>query len=202
MPLKLPRLPTNQRLVDENGFPTDVMQLWWQKVVEDVEASINGIALALDAAGIALDAADAAQTAADNADAAAAAAQGAADSTTESTALASSYVEGITVTATDAGANATITISAHDRIYIYDPPTPIAVFGGSITGLAYSTLYYVYYDQPSRAGGSVTYQTTINNTDVAQINNRHSVAQVTTPAAAAPPNNGGGVRPPGGTFEQ
>jgi len=193
--LKLPTLPNNQQLIDEKGYPTPTYQVWWQLVTQQVEESINGIILALEAADIALDAAAAAQTAADNANAAA-------DSALASAALANSYVEGITITATDAGANATITISAHDRVYIYDPPITVAVSGGSVTGLAYSTQYFIYYDQASRAGGAVTYVATTTASDVAQTGDRHSVGQVTTPAAAAPPNNGGGVAPPGGSFAE
>lgn len=200
MALKLPRLQNNQQLIDANGFPTDVFVLWWQQVAEQVEASINGIAVALEAAGIALDAADAAQAAADAADAAAAAAQGAANNVTDAASLANSYVTGITVTATDIGASVTISISAHTRVY--GDGTSVSVSGGVITGQPYSTTLYIYYDQASRAGGSVTYVATTNIDDVAQLNDRHSVAQVDTPAAAAPPNNGGGVRPPGGNFAE
>jgi hypothetical protein len=199
MALKLPRLPQNQQLIDANGFPTTVFVLWWQSVVKQVETSINGIALALEAAGIALAAADAAQTAADSADAAAVAAQDAADGVNAASSLANSYVTGLTITATDAGANVTITISAHTRVY--GDGTSVAVTGGSLTGQPYSTLIYVYYDQASRAGGAVTYVATTNLDDVAQLGDRHSVASVTTPAAAAPPNDGGGVRPPGGSFD-
>jgi hypothetical protein len=198
--LKLPRLPTNQQLVDANGFPTTVFVLWWAEFAEQIEASINGIALALEAAGIALDAADAAQTAADNADAAAAAAQGAANEVNAASALANSYVTGLTVTATDAGADVTIALSAHTRVY--GDGTSVSVNAGNLTGQPYSTTVYVYYDQASRAGGAVTYVATLNIDDVAQLNDRHSVASVITPAAAAPPNNGGGVRPPGGNFAE
>lgn len=196
--LKLPRLQGNQQLIDENGYPTTVFILWWAEVASQVETSINGIAIALEAAGIALDAADAAQTAADAADAAALAAQGAADGVTAASALANSYVTGLSITATDIGASVTINISAHTRVY--GDGTSVAVSAGSLTGQPYSTVIYVYYDQASRAGGAVTYVATTNIDDVAQLNDRHSVASVETPAAAAPPNNGGGVRPPGGNF--
>jgi len=198
MAIKLPRLPNNQQLVDGNGYPTTVFQLWWDQVATQVETSINGIILALEAADIALAAADAAQTAADNADAAAVSAQTAADDVTSASSLANSYVTGLTVTATDAGADVTIAISAHTRVY--GDGTSVAVTGGNLTAQPYSTTIYIYYDQASRAGGAVTYVATTNIDNVAQLNDRHSVANVITPAAAAPPNNGGGVRPPGGSF--
>ena len=191
--LKLPTLPNNQQIVDDRGFPTPVLQLWWQQVVQDVETSINGIAVALEAAGIALDAADVAIAAAD-------AAQGAADGVNAASALANSYVTGLTITATDAGASVTVNISGHTRVY--GDGTSVAVTGGTLLGQPYSTIIYVYYEQASRAGGAVPYVATTNIDDVAQLNDRHSVASVETPAAAAPPNNGGGVRPPGGNFAE
>lgn len=198
MALKLPRLQQNQQLIDDRGYPTTVFLLWWQQVAEQVEASINDIALALGAAGIALDAAEVAQDAADAADAAALAAQNAANDISSAASLANSYVTGLSVTATDAGASVTVAISGHTRVY--GDGTSVAVTGGSLTGQPYSTTIYIYYDQPTRAGGVVSYVATANIDDVAQLGDRHSVASVVTPAAAAPPNNGGGVRPPGGNF--
>lgn len=154
-------------------------------------------------------AADAANAAAEAANAAATAAQGAADSAqvaaddaTLAAALGNSYTSGITIVATDAGADVTVTISAHDRVYATTPQTSVPVNSGILTGLIYSTRYYFYYDQPSRAGGAVTYVATINQDDVAQIGDRHSVGTVLTPAAAAPPSDGGGVRPPGGNYNE
>ena len=161
--------------------------------MQDVETSINGIAVALEAAGIGLDAADVAIAAAD-------AAQGAADGVNAASALANSYVTGLTITATDAGASVTVNISGHTRVY--GDGTSVAVTGGTLLGQPHSTIIYVYYDQASRAGGAVPYVATTNIDDVAQLNDRHSVASVETPAAAAPPNNGGGVRPPGGNFAE
>lgn len=193
--LKLPRLSTNFKITDERGYATTEFQLFWQAAMGQIETSINGVSAALEAAGIALDAADVAIAAADSAN-------DAATNVTDSTALANSYVTGLTVTATDAGANVTVTISAHTRVYATSPMTSVSVSGGSITGLAYSTEYYFYYDQASRLGGAVTYVSTTNLDDVAQLGDRHSVGTVITPAAAAPPSNGGGTRPPGGTFAE
>lgn len=200
--LKLPRLSTNFRIVDERGVATMEFQQFWQNAMTQIEASINGVESALAAAGIALDAADAAQAAADAADAAAASAADAATNVTESAALANSYVSGLTLTATDAGSNVTVTISGHTRVYATSPSTSVSVTGGSVTALAYSTTYYFYYDQASRLGGAVTYVATTNIDDIAQLGNRHSVGSVMTPAAASPPTNGGGTAPPGGSFAE
>lgn len=102
-------------------------------------------------------------------------------------------------TATDAGdGTATITIPAHQRNYA-DRSVPVD--GGTLAGLTLATLYYVYYDDPSRAGGAVTYQATTNYgaafLSVAQPA-RHFVGSVSTPGAGEPPSDGGGATPPGG----
>ena len=129
------------------------------------------------------------------ANAAAATANSAAMAVTEQSNLVSSYPTGATITGTDAGANVTVTVSAHTRVYA--DTSSVAVNGGSITALAYSTLYYIYYDDPTRVGGAVTYAATTSATTAAQTGDRHLVGSVTTPAAAAPPTGGQYVQPPG-----
>lgn len=114
--------------------------------------------------------------------------------------IAGSYVSGSggnPLSATDAGSNATITVAAHDRVYA---DKTVSVSSGSLTGKAYSTLYFVYYDDAGRAGGSVTYATT---TDPAIAYNsstypdRHLVGYVTTPASGGADTGGSGTAPPG-----
>ena len=163
-----------------------------------INSTLQSIAYALNqvialpeiqAALIALDAATAAaQAAADNANSAATV-------VADQSNLANSYVDGLTLGATDAGTNATITVSAHSRVY--GDGTTVAVAGGSITALAYSTLYYITYEDPTRAGGTVTYMTTTNAAVAAQTGNTHVVGSIMTPAAAAPPQVGSPVLPPG-----
>lgn len=165
-------------------------------LVEEAIANLEDQVALIAAAQAAADAANAAAAAAD---AAAANAQTAADDVTEASALANSYVSGATVAATDAGANVTVTISAHTRHY----PQPdgstvdVSVSGGSVTALAYSTTYFIYYDDAARAGGAVTYQATTSSTSAAQIGDRHMVGSVLTPAALAAPTGGSYVSPPG-----
>lgn len=179
-------------------------QIWWQGVVDSLKAQedaqdelIASLSEAVDAITAAQDAADAANAAAAAADASAAAAQSTADSITETNELATSYVSGVTITATDVGSDVTIAISAHTRHY----PQPdgstvdVAVSGASLTGKAYSTRYFITYTDPSRAGGAVSYSAT--TTEPAQIGDLHVVGSVLTPAAAAGPTGGSGVRPPG-----
>ena len=187
-PIRLDRLLSFERVANGDGTASSDFQAKWQRAMEEIEASVNAVIDAQNAA-------DAANAAAAAADAAAIAAQSAADDATAATAIANSYVTGVTITGTDAGANATITISAHTRYYA--DGTNVAVNGGSVTGLAYSTLYYIYYDQASRAGGAVTYQATTSEATAAQVGDRHTVGSVTTPAAAAPDNTGDFVYPPG-----
>ena len=182
-------------IVDRNGQPTASFQLYWQQAIDGLQSQITAIADAQAAAAAANAAAAAAQTAADNADTAATSAQTAADEANANTAITASYVTGLTLTGTDAGSNVTVSISAHTRVY--GDATSVSVSSGSVTALAYSTVYYIYYDQPSRAGGAVTYQATTSSATAAQTGDRHTVGSVTTPAAAAPPTDGNGVAPPG-----
>ncbi len=184
MALRLPRLPKGVRIVDANGFVTDQFRLWWQRTCEAIEAEFG----AIEAAEAAQAAADTAIAAAATAETAASDAQTSADSAADIAALTNSGVTGATLTGSDAGANATITISGHTRVY--GNATSVSVTGGSVTGLAYSTLYYVYYDQASRAGGAVTYVATTSQTTAAQTGDRHLVGQCLTPAAAAPNTDG------------
>jgi hypothetical protein len=213
MPLKLPNFIREAVLIDKQGRPTRMFHQWWQEVLKriqtafaDLEAIVLAVQAAQDAAAAATAAAELAQTAADDAATAATTAQASADTAQDSataiaegSALSNSYVSGLTVTATDAGPNAVISLSAHTRHY----PQPdgstvnVAVNGGAVTGLAYNTFYYVYYDDAARAGGAVVYVSTTSDATAAQLGDRHLVGSATTPAAAAPPNIGWTVKGPG-----
>lgn len=86
------------------------------------------------------------------------------------------------ITASDAGTTASIGISSHTRRY---PDKDVTVNAGSVTGLAFSTTYYIYYDDTARLGGSVTYAatTSITTAGFSSTNpGRHFVGSVTTPA--------------------
>lgn len=188
MAFKLPRFDRSIPIVYDNKTPTLPFQQWWDMALKKIEAAIVGIQDALTAAGIALDAAAAAE-------AAAATAQTAADSVTATAKLSSSGVSGCTITGTDVGTDVTVAISSHTRLY--GDGTSVAVTGGNVTGLLYSTLYYIYYDDPAFAGGAVTYQATTSDATAAQTGNRHLVGSVLTPAAGSPPEGGKLVKPPG-----
>jgi hypothetical protein len=186
--IKIADFQQSRPIVDKEGRPFADFLRGINTAFRTLVNNANATNAALEAAGIAI--------------AAAAVAEAAAVNVTESAALANSYVTGLTITATDAGASVTVNLSAHTRVYATSPMTSVSVLGGNVTGLAYSTEYYFYYDQASRLGGAVTYVVTTNLDDVAQLGNRHSVGTVITPAAAAPPSNGGGTRPPGGSFAE
>lgn len=202
MAVSLPRLPRGVRLIDEKGAATQTFQQWWQSLAKALETTdaeqdtiITDLADAVTAIQAAQDAADAANTAAAAADAAAAAAQGAADNVEEQTNLTASGVSGATITATDVGASVTVAISAHDRTY--GDGSTVSVSAGNVTGLSYSTTYFIYYTDPSRTGGAVTYQATTSQTTAAQFGDTHMVGAVTTPAALGAPVDGNYVGLPG-----
>lgn len=174
-------------------------QVWWQQVLSNLQGELGALA----AAQAALAAAVAAQTTANTAVTNAATAQTTAN-TADSTAntvkrddsISTSWTSpGSILSAADAGANATITIANHTRKY--SDTSSVSVTGSTITALAYSTLYDVYYDQTSRAGGAVTYHATTNpNTGMANAAaGRHWCGSITTPAAAGAATSGG-VYPP------
>ena len=198
MPFTLPRLP----LGGFTNVTPEQQQVWWQQVVDAIEAQPleselprrDGAIAAIEAAQAAADAANTAATAANTA---AASAQTTADGITESNELSNSWVTGATITATDAGTDVTITISAHTRHYPQPDGTTVdvAVDAGTLTGEAYDTTYYISYSDPARAGGAVTYIASV--TEPAQIGDIHVVGASTPVSSGSPPSTGNTVRPPG-----
>jgi hypothetical protein len=139
-----------------------------------------------------------AQSTANTAVSNAATAQTTADTVNRNDSISTSWTSpGIILSASDAGSNATITIANHTRKYT--DVSAVSVTGGTVTGLSYSTTYYLYYDQTSRAGGSVTYHAT-TDPNVALPNaaaGRHYCGKITTPASGGS-GTSGGVDAPGG----
>jgi hypothetical protein len=187
-PLVLNRFQRGVPIVDSSGSPTMAEQAREQRNLEAIEEAINAVIDAQNAA-------DAANAAAAAANTAALAAENAAEAATDQSALASSGVSGLSITANDAGSNVTITISAHTRIY--GNGISVSVAGGSLTAQPYSTDIYIYYDDAARTGGAVTYQATTSIATAAQTGNRHSLGAVTTPAALGAPVDGRNNLPPG-----
>ena len=101
-----------------------------------------------------------------------------------------SFPSGATIAGSDAGSDGTVTVSAHTRLY---GATSTAVNGGSVTGLAYGTRHFIYYDDADDAGGAVTYQATTTQADALTSTtnpSRHFVGTVVTPTAGNPPTTG------------
>lgn len=92
------------------------------------------------------------------------------------------------LTASDAGSDATISIASHSVQFGFGV---VAYNSGSITGLSFSTLYYVYTDDPTYAGGAVTYLATTNANNITANDGRYYVGSVTTPANGAGDTGGG-----------
>jgi hypothetical protein len=197
--LVIAELQQGRAIVDKDGRPTAELlrtingnNLNIRNFLVDL-IDLNDLITTVEAA------AATANTAAAAANTAATAAQETADDITNAQSLANSYVSGLTLGATDAGASATVTISAHTRHYPQPNGTTVnvSVNGGSLTAQPYSSFIYVYYDDPGRAGGAVTYQGTTDEATAAQIGARHTVGGTPTPAALGAPETGKPTRPPG-----
>jgi hypothetical protein len=192
MAFRLPRL--------SSAPPTHAqLQVWWQRVIEAIERQEAGQDQLIEYLGDLLADIILLNSLITEAEEAIEAANTATEQAIAQTALANSYVTGLIISAADAGSDVTITISGHDRVYPQADGSnvTVAVAGASLMGLAYSTQYWIYYDDPTRTGGAVTYQTATTSTTAAQTGNRHSVGAVTTPAALAAPSDGNVIRPPG-----
>lgn len=199
MALKLPRLDQIRKIVDvATGRATTDFVVLWQLFANSIELAINGIQSALQAAGIAQAAAESAQTSADNAQAAADAAAAGSGYNASEMSIVNSFPTGYSpplLTADDSGI---VTIVSHQRQY-GDPtlnPT-VPVNGGAVATTAVAgEVVRIFYDDPARAGGAVTYQYTIDPAPFpVQGGDRHSVGAVVIPVTGT--QNGGGVRPPG-----
>jgi len=100
------------------------------------------------------------------------------------------------LTGHDAGASATINIAAFTMRT--SSKGDISENSGSVTGLSFNTLYYIYFSDPSLNGGSVTYiATTTRETAISNggATGQFFVGSVTTPLSGQPDttgNNDGG----------
>ena len=179
MTLRLPRMESLLAIVDERGFPNLSFHQWWDQAMTQIEAEFGAVEAALIAQQAAADA------------------QAAADQVAAAGALTSSYPQGVSIAATDAGTDATVTISAHTRIYA--DGTSASVNSGVLTGLLYDTSYWIAYDDPTRSGGAVTYvaYTTPQGNGTGSVS-RHFVGAVQTPTSGGLDTDGVGSQPPGG----
>jgi hypothetical protein len=104
------------------------------------------------------------------------------------------------LTATDAGSNDTIPIAAFTmRVGALDVP----ISSGSITTLSRSTLYFIYYDDATLAGGSVSFNASTTKETALSGAGRFFVGSIVTPAAGSIDtigNNDGGAGAQSGTI--
>lgn len=178
----LPKLQRNTPITEGN-LPSQEFHFWWQQVADSLTTSIDGLAAAVLDIQEALDGVDDAK---------------------RLTARVNSYtVPTDVLTAVDAGATATITIAAHQRVYSTDSglsiPT-VSVLTADITGLAFATLYYVYYDDATLADTTPTFTTTTTaaTAQVGAGSSRHFLGYITTPVDGGGGTGGDGGTPPGG----
>lgn len=186
MALRLPRLPSNW-----NTQP-QLFERYWDEVLGQIESTLNAI---LDIPLINQAVIDA-QAAADTAQAAATSAQIVATAQTVESSLVNSYTtvpSGDLISATSTG---DVVIQTHTRHYgnpILNPSVSVTGTTISTTGVA-GEFVRVYYDNPSRAGGAVSYLYTIDPTAApTQTGARHVVGAVQIPAAGT--KSGKSVQP-------
>jgi hypothetical protein len=95
--------------------------------------------------------------------------------------------------AADVGADVTITIDAHTRVL--GDATSLAIAGGSVTGLAFSTVYAGYYDDATLESLTPTYHftTDLKAAQTVAAEGRFFLGIITTPANGGCDGHGGGV---------
>ncbi|WP_440978562.1 phage tail protein [Sphingomonas pseudosanguinis] len=121
-----------------------------------------------------------------------------ADTNVEQLIIANSYPINISLIGHDEGGSASVTVSAHSRVY---QDRTVSVAASSITGLQNSTSYYLYYDDAARTGGTVQAMATTVFADAFTSSTnpaRHPLGSITTPAPGGADSGGSGSAPPGG----
>jgi hypothetical protein len=194
--IKLPRLPVGYEKVP-GLFPR-----YWDQAMGNIEKAVNEV-LAIPEIQTAIDAANAAAA---SANAAAAVAQNTADNQASELSLVSSYIDPDSFTGDLISFSSTgsVTVKTHTRIYGNSTLNPsVSVTGStfSVTGTAGGDIIRVYYSDPLRAGGAVTYITTVDpDSPLAQSGDTHSVGAGSVPGTGT--NPGQYIKPPGYIDEQ
>ncbi len=193
------RLP----IVDSEGRPTAEFLRTLNANVDIVNAIAEAQAAAAAAnaaAGVAQAAATTAQTAAEGAQTAADNAQATSDSLSAEQSINTSYPTNYAPPLLSATNLGDVTIASHDRVYGNPPLNPtVALAGDTIaTGFVTGDRVVIYYLDPTRAGGAVTYQASLDDADAAQTGDTHSVGVVIIPGVGS--DDGFPVLPPGGVY--
>ena len=108
-----------------------------------------------------------------------------------------SNVVGRTFDFVDTGTDITIEISAHSRVYA---DKTVEIEETIVSGIPYSSVRYIYYDDPDRLGGAVSAQVTDSSTVAywsADNPDRHVLVAISAPDGAGGGGSGGGGAPPG-----
>lgn len=193
-PVRIPTLTQLQPFVDKDGRLTNGALSTLNSALQQLGAAFNELAAIpeiRDLVAQAQAAAEAAQGAAETAQNAADAAQGVADGAASDAAAArreAALVNSYIVPSRVLEASDTlITIDPHTRFYA--DGTSVPVDGDTIAPTAPGVVNYVFYDDPTRAGGTVTYL--VDTAAPVQTGNRHVVGAVNVPGVGDPPNEGG-----------
>lgn len=184
--IKLDRLVRLEGITDSSGVPTIRFQTIWQRQCEAIErafgnqqgqitdltAIIERLQSVEELASVAVDTAQQVQL---------------------STDTAGSWVEPSRVMSKAVGAP--IDVFSHTRVM--PDGQRISVNGAMVSVNQAWSGAYVYYDDPAKAGGNVTY--IASETAVAQLGGRFNVGYIRFPTAGQPPSLGNGPSPPGNT---
>lgn len=197
-PIRIPTLTQAQPIVDTERKATNEFLRTLNGVLGQIGYALNQILVlpiiqqAIEDLGTATvaaqAAAEAAQIAADAATAAAAGASGSAAANARETALQSSYIDPNRVLSSTP---TTITIDGHTRYY--GDGTSAVVAGGTATATDTLDVDYVFYEDPARTGGTVTYF--VSTEPPTQTGDTHVVGAVTVPATGVNDGGAGPQRP-------
>lgn len=189
--VKLPRLPVNW------DKQPQLFERYWDQAMSSIEKNLNDI-LSIP---LIEDAVAAAQASADSAAASATTAQNAAALNAKEASLVTSFTSGFTPPLLTADSSGQVTISNHTRVYGDTTLNPtVSVTGATVsTGASAGDTVRLYYTDPTRAGGSVTYLFTVDPaTPMPQTGSTHSVGAVTIPTTGTV--DGDTVYPPGWVY--
>lgn len=174
-----------EEIVDEHRRPTRRFQQIWENAIGTLKDTV-----ALQ--GGEIDELQEIYARIDTAQATATAAVQTANATQQQINLADSRTDPVSGVLS-AASDGTITIAAHNRVYA--DGASVAVDGGTVTGQAPGAFVRVYYTDPARSGGAVTYLGT--TAEVVQEGETHVVGGVTIPAVGELPASGQPPFPPG-----
>lgn len=183
MPLQLPRLRNEVSLVGSDGRPNQTFMQWWNEFAKKIEDQFNNLEQVI----LDVQAAQATATAAAR----------------EAARIASYPNPGSVLTSSDVGSDCDIVIANHTRVYpvqgSIDVPD-VNITGATLHGKAFSTRYYIYYDDTSLSATNPTFLTTTNSAtaQVGAAAGRHFVGYIDTPADGGAGTGGQGSGPPGG----